>query len=181
MKENPITKFLHENYSYRGGNTGFAKDAGVSYQTVHKAQMGLYPRIPKKLLAAMVRDSDLNAREWDEEYSLWVQSELDILVSDISSGKLEAEALFVPGYNLSKQYKDFTEWRQALSYSQIDFCKTFLIQQTILQKYEAGDMQNFPISLKERMTYVVKKVLDISEELAAAYVIQVANLPIRKK
>lgn len=176
---NPIQDYIDENYKHRSGATGLAKDVGVGYQTVHKATMGLYTSIPTKLVEFMARTTEYNIDEWQKLYSLWVEKELRILVNDIKTGALEAEAFFVPPINLNTQYKNFSEWREALSYSQIDFCKTFLLHQAIIQKYEAGTMKAMPESLVSRVRYVMDALFE-DDTHTNAYLIALKLIP-RKK
>lgn len=178
INPNPIETFIHENYADKRGATGFAKDSGVTYQTVHKAILGLHTIIPESMVRTLARESDFTIEYWQEQYRLWVKKELEILCADISTGKLEAEALFVPAYELKNQYANFTEWRESLSYSQIDFCKTFLMHQAVLQKYEAGNMKTLPASLVERLTYVLDKVMDYSDQEIQSYIFALKRLPI---
>jgi hypothetical protein len=178
---NPVQLYINEHYAHKGGATGFAKDAGVAYQSVHKTTLGLYSSIPTNLAAHMARTSDYTQEEWQKRYSLWVDKELDILINDIKSGALEAEAFFVPSSNLENTYPTFSAWREALSYSQIDFCKTFLMHQAILQKYEAGNMKNLPKSLEDRIKKILFAIFDIDELSVARYIKAVKNLPRKKE
>jgi hypothetical protein len=178
---NPVQRYINEHYAHRGGATGLAKDAGVGYQTVHKTVMGLYSSIPATLAAHMARTSDYNQEHWQNEYSLWIEKEVEVLINDIKSGALEAEAFFVPSSNLGNQYATFSEWREALSYSQIDFCKTFLLHQAILQKYESGNMKNLPKSLEDRIKRILEAIFDIDELSVARYIKAVKNLPRKKE
>ena len=151
---NPVEKYAKEEFPF-DSITSLAKAAGVGYGTVHKTIQGLYSSIPTKLAAYMTMNSHRTTKEWQAKYSLWVQEELDILKSDIARGAIEATALFIPAESLRSHYhNDFIEWRKSLSYSQIDFCKTFLLHQGIVGKYESGHMQNLPVSLKERLSYL---------------------------
>lgn len=150
---NPVEKYAKEEFPF-DSITSLANAAGVGYGTVHKTIQGLYSAIPTKLADYMTMQSHRTAKEWQDKYSLWVEEELAILKSDIDRGAVEATALFVPWDALETHYGTFTKWRQSLSYSQIDFCKTFLMHQGILSKYEAGQMQNLPVSLKERLQYL---------------------------
>ena len=95
--------------------------------------------------------------------------ELAILRSDISRGAIEATALFVPAGELRERYSSFKLWRQSLSYSQIDFCKTFLLHQTIINNYEAGKMKSLPVSIKFRLRF-----LGMSDD----YIKAVGDLPV---
>lgn len=149
---NPVEKYAKEEFPF-DSITSLAKAADVGYGTVHKTIQGLYSSIPTKLAAFMTMNSHRTTAEWQEKYSLWVEEELTILRSDIARGALEAEALFITPEYIHK-FKTFTNWRQSLSYSQIDFCKTFLLHQGIISKYEAGQMQNLPVSLKERLSFL---------------------------
>lgn len=178
---NPITKFVNEYYQHRSGITGFAKDINVGYQTIHKATLGLHSHIPPRLLSHMAKVSNTPSEEIEKEYSLWVQKELAILLLDIRTGKLEAEAFFVPASKLAEIYPTFSDWRRALSYSQIDFCKTFLLHQAIIQRYEAGLMKNLPESLKDRVRYILCGIFDLTEETVNSYLWALSNLPREEK
>lgn len=171
MNKNPVEKYAEEEFPF-GSITALANAADVTYGTVHKAIQGLYSRIPAKLAEYMAKNSDTTEAEWQELYSLWVKKELEILKNDIIQGKFEAEALFVPAQNISEIYADFSAWREALSYSQVDFCKTFLLHQGIINKYELGQMKNIPVSLVERLRFLDKDT---------AYINAIDDLPIRKK
>lgn len=171
LNKNPIERYAEEEFP-SGSITALANAAEVTYGTVHKAIQGLYSNIPKKLAEYMAANSDYPIEHWQNEYSLWVTKELEILKNDIIAGKFEAQALFVPADLISKTYKDFSEWREALSYSQVDFCKTFLLHQGIINKYELGQMKNLPISLVGRLRFLEKDT---------EYINAIEDLPIRKK
>jgi hypothetical protein len=171
LNKNPVERYAEEEFP-TGSITALANAAEVTYGTVHKAIQGLYSNIPKKLAEYMAKNSEYSIDEWQKLYSLWVSKELEILKNDIIQGKFEAEALFVPAQNIPKIYGDFTAWREALSYSQVDFCKTFLLHQGIINKYELGQMKNLPVSLVERLRFLEKD---------ADYIKAIEALPIRKK
>lgn len=177
---NPITLYCNEAYPTHNntpqGKTLLAKNAGVSWATVHKASLGLYSTIPVKLVNYMaanpVGEADHTAFRWNILYNKYVKEMMHILKEDIDHGRIECSALFFAPQDLHKHFADFTEWRESMSYSQMDFCKTFLLHQAILSNYEKGDMKDLPESLKERLRFLGK-----TEE----YIKAVANLPIRKK
>lgn len=171
MNKNPVERYAEEEFPF-GSITALANAAEVTYGTVHKAIQGLYSNIPKKLAEYMAANSERSIDEWQTEYSLWVTKELEILKNDIIQGKFEAEALFVPAERIASTYTDFSSWREALSYSQVDFCKTFLLHQGIINKYELGQMKNLPISLVGRLRFLEKDT---------AYINAIEDLPIRKK
>lgn len=171
LNKNPVERYAEEEFPF-GSITALANAAEVTYGTVHKAIQGLYSNIPKKLAEYMAANSERTIEQWQTEYSLWVKKELEILKNDIIQGKFEAEALFVPADHIAKKYEDFSEWREALSYSQVDFCKTFLLHQGIINKYELGQMKNLPVSLIERLRFLEKDT---------AYINAIEELPIRKK
>ncbi len=159
---NPVEEYAHEEFPV-DSITALANAAGITYGTVHKTIQGLYSSIPASLAEYMEYNSDYSREHWQLQYDLWVQKELKVLKADINRGSIEATALFIPADRLSSTYESFKEWRTSLSYSQIDFCKTFLLHQTIMNNYESGKMQNLPVSLKERLTY-----LGMSEEYIKA-------------
>lgn len=184
---NPIKKFVDEFYKHRSGISGFASEINVGYQTIHKAVLGLHSHIPPRIVSHMASVSNIPVEEWQAEYSIWVNKELDILLLDIRNGKIEAEAFFVPASNLANKYADFTEWRSSLSYSQIDFCKTFLLHQAIINRYETGLMKNLPESLISRVTFILEGLFGgsngslLSTDSVAAYIKALESLPIKKK
>lgn len=178
---NPIQKFVNEYYKHRSGITGFAKDINVGYQTIHKATMGLHSHIPPRLLDHMAKTSGVPKEEWEKDYADWVDKELRILLLDIRTGKIEAEAFFVPSSKLAETYPTFSDWRRSLSYSQIDFCKTFLLHQAIIQRYEAGLMKNLPESLKDRVRFILCGIFDMTEESVNSYLWALTNLPREEK
>lgn len=171
MNQNPVEQYANEEFPI-GSITALANAADVTYGTVHKAIQGLYSSIPRKLADYMAANSEYSVDEWQKLYSLWVTKELEILKNDIIQGKFEAEALFVPAEAIAAKYEDFSAWREALSYSQVDFCKTFLLHQGIINKYELGQMKNLPISLVQRLRFLDKDT---------AYINAIEDLPIRKK
>lgn len=152
---NPVEKFAREEFP-ENSFTAFAKAADVNYGTVHKTIQGLYSNIPTKLVAYMAQHSSYTVERWQNKYLLWVKTQMNILKDDIERGHIEATALFMEPDRLAVVYPTFVDWRQSLSYSQIDFCKTFFLHQGILSKYEAGGMSNLPKSLAERLFYLGK-------------------------
>jgi hypothetical protein len=171
LNKNPVEQYANEEFP-TGSITALANAAEVSYGTVHKTIQGLYSAIPAKLAAYMAKNSNYTEEHWQGLYSLWAAKELEILKNDITEGKFEAEALFVPAEDIRTHYRDFSEWREALSYSQVDFCKTFLLHQGIINKYELGQMKNIPVSLVKVLRYLGKDT---------AYINAIDDLPIRKK
>lgn len=155
LNKNPVEKYAEEEFPF-GSITALANAAEVTYGTVHKTIQGLYTKIPAKLADYMAKNSDITESEWQVAYSLWVKKELEILKNDIIQGKFEASALFVPAERIAERYVDFSAWRESLSYSQVDFCKTFLLHQGIINKYELGQMKNIPVSLVERLRFLEK-------------------------
>jgi plasmid maintenance system antidote protein VapI len=115
MNKNPVERYAEEEFSI-GSITALANAADVTYGTVHKAIQGLYSKIPAKLADYIAANSDYEVEHWQNEYSLWITKELEILKNDIIQGKFEAEALFVPAERISECYVDFSAWREALSY-----------------------------------------------------------------
>jgi hypothetical protein len=153
MKANPVEEYAHEEFPV-DSITALANAAGVTYGTVHKTIQGLYSAIPKSLVDYIEENSDYSENYWQDRYSLWVHEELEILKGDIKRGAIEATALFIPAMDIAETYSTFRSWRESLSYSQIDFCKTFHLHQTIMNNYESGKMKNLPVSLRERLSYL---------------------------
>ncbi len=153
MNINPVEKYAKEEFPV-DSITSLANASGVTYGTVHKTIQGLYSAIPKSLVTYIAMHSSYTEPQWQNRYSLWVREELASLKTDIQRGALEATALFVPANSLSSTYESFKSWRESLSYSQIDFCKTFHLHQTIMNNYESGKMQKLPQSLKDRLVYL---------------------------
>jgi len=165
---NPVERYAKEEFP-QDSITALANAADVTYQTVHKTIQGLYSSIPAKLATYISQNSDNSVEEWQRFYSLWVNSEVEILKNDIKAGHLEVTALFLSPERVKAVYPSFSDWRKSLSYSQIDFCKTFLLHQGIIGKYESGQMANLPVSLRERLSY-----LGMSDE----YIKAVGELPV---
>lgn len=165
---NPILSYIQVAFpatpsSQHGGHNSIGKQhladaAGVTWATVHKASLGLYSSLPIKLVNYMnshpVGDQDHSIDSWEAIYQQFIREAMATLKSDIDNGRMEAEALFTAPKDLSKHYNSFITWRQSLSYSQMDFCKTFLLHQAILSKYESGQMKSMPQSLKDRLSFV---------------------------
>lgn len=154
MNQNPVERYAHEEFPVDSAITSLANAAGVTYGTVHKTIQGLYSAIPKSLVTYIARHSDYPADYWQGEYIKWKSEQLNTLREDIREGRIEAAALFVPAARIATDYASFTAWRNSLSYSQMDFCKTFLIHQTILNNYESGKMKSLPFSIRERLHFL---------------------------
>jgi len=153
MNTNPVEQYAKEEFPV-DSITSLANAAGITYGTVHKTIQGLYTNIPKSLVAYLTNNSEYSEIYWQTKYRLWVEEELEILKNDIARGALEATALFVPAGEIVARYGTFKSWRESLSYSQIDFCKTFHLHQTIMNNYEAGKMQSLPVSLRKRLKFL---------------------------
>jgi hypothetical protein len=150
---NPVERYAHEEFPI-DSITSLANAAGVTYGTVHKTIQGLYSAIPKSLVTYIAKHSDYPADYWQDLYNKWQHQELTILRDDIKGGKIEATALYVSPSSIGSTYGSFKSWRESLSYSQMDFCKTFLVHQTILNNYENGKMKSLPVSIKERLKFL---------------------------
>lgn len=161
---NPIDLYISEAYPVHNnsprGKTLLAENADVGWSTVHKTSLGLYTYIPVKLVNYMaanpVGDADHSSIKWNEMYRAFVAKELDLLSAEVvdEGPKGKYAALFVDPKDFPKIFPSFVEWRESLSISQMDFCKTFLIHQGILNKYEDGQMKKLPQSVKDRLRYV---------------------------
>src|SRR4030095_6449625 len=186
--KNPVESFV-EKYVGRGGFSQLAKESDTSYQSVHKTVLGLYKSIPPKIASHMARilseESTLThdgiksntyispyeaERQLQKEYTEWTNQGVKDLIEDIRCGRIEAEALFVPAHKLSEHYPTFKAWRQSMSYSQIDFCKTFLLHQAIINKYENGEMKDLPVSLVDRIEQLLQALFDYPEAVKGGYV-----------
>lgn len=153
MSTNPVETYAKEEFPI-DSITKLASASGITYGTVHKTIQGLYSAIPASLAAYIASNSEYGEAYWQNEYHLWQQKELAILKADIERGAMDATALFIPADSLASYYGSFKAWRESLSYSQIDFCKTFLLHQTIINNYESGKMKNLPQSLKDRLKFL---------------------------
>lgn len=169
---NPVLLYAEEEFPNNDSITRLAEASGITYQTVHKTVRGLYSTIPVKLVTYMTMNSDYTTDEWNKLYSLWIKRQMVVLKGMIELGRFEAVALITAPAKLSSFYADFTAWRESLSSSQMDFCKTFMMHQAIISKYEAGQMYRLPESLVERL-----KFLGVSVE----YINALEKLPTRKK
>jgi DNA-binding transcriptional regulator YiaG len=116
---------------------------------------------------------------WELSYELWVKFRVRTIAEDIQEERIDADAFFVPANMLDKNYKSFRQWRESLSYSQMDFCKTFFIHQAILYKYESGQMKNLPESIRDRVLEIVTFLYGSSA--ANAYVYALSQLPVDSK
>ena len=176
---NPITFYLNESARLDTNpmnKTTLAEHSKVDRQTIHKAQMGLYSALPSKLTLFMaanpVGEADHSVVTWNTHYKDFIKYEMKKLKVAVAEGTIEAEALFTKPESLAKYYPTFTDWRKSLSYSQIDFCKTFLLHQAIVSKYEAGQMKNMAQSIVDRLRYL---------GLSSAYIVALENLPVNPK
>lgn len=173
---NPITQYLK--CSPQHNKTTIASDSGVTWQTINKAMLGLYSSIPIKLVNFMVANPpEGTMHKWTisdyyREYQSFIDASMATVKEDIKAGRMEAVAFFVTPVEINKRYKSFTEWRASLSYSQMDFCKTFMLHQGIVSKYESGQMKNLPQSLVDRLRYM---------GLSAEYINAVESLPTKEK
>lgn len=176
---NPITFFLNESRATDTiplNNVSLAEAAGVTRQTIQKTVMGLYSSIPVKLVNYMsthpVGEADHSVTSWNKHYDAFISYEMNVLKENIAKGTMEAEALYTKPEALKVHYPTFTAWRESLSYSQIDFCKTFLLHQAIVSKYEAGLMKNLPESLVNRLKFI---------GLPVGYINALEELPVNHK
>jgi transcriptional regulator with XRE-family HTH domain len=172
MGKNPVEVFV-ENHITKGGYSTLAKLSATSYQMVHKTMLGLYKNIPTRIVQYMAEviseETRTNhdyispaeaERQLQRDYQEWCDQGIKDLIEDIRCGRIEAEALFVPANKLQEHYPTFKAWRESMSYSQIDFCKTFYLHQAIINKYESGGMVSLPASLVHRVEQLLEALFE---------------------
>lgn len=128
--------------------TTLALLAGVGYSVVHRTDLFLYDTIPPKLKMGMQLYNEQPYQHWSVEYT---------------KAKVEVLHLFQEAFQNSKPLwlttdpddytMTWTEWRQTVGASQMEFAKKMLINPAIIQHFEEGITQNLPVVIKERLLF----------------------------
>lgn len=136
--------------------------AGIGYSIVHRTDMGLYDSIPPKLNVFFKRIS--GEERWNIAYLNYKKALLQ-QHKELVSPRLW---LKVP----TKKYASWTEFREVVADTQMEFSKLFLINPAILQHYESGLTKYLPIVIMNRLKYFGMSPEDV------AYL---SNLPVGER
>lgn len=150
---NPITEFREE---HKLDQKDLAEYAGITSQVILRAEQGLYNSLPPSVAYAIgMLDRDA-AFTIGEDYRKWQILKLEANRARI--GELMPNKYIMPGKLRLEGDTDsiasFVDFRYRFSESVMGFCKLFLIQQSIVSKYETGKMDNIPEIILERLDYL---------------------------
>jgi hypothetical protein len=117
--------------------------AGIGYSIVHRADLGLYDALPPRL-NRFFKEID-PAHSWGTHYMNYKKGLLQEH-KEIVSPRLW---LRVP----TMRYASWTEFRELVADTQMEFSKLFLINPAILQHYESGMTKYLPLVILSRLRY----------------------------
>lgn len=130
--------------------TTLAELAGVSYPVVHRTELGVFNRIPPKLIGFMKAHSHpyINWESVYREYRGLIEAK------NILAAKKEAKANDKhwtkedPHSVASVPVITFKDWRRRHFDSMMNLAKTVLVNPTIIANYENGQTQQLPDMLR---------------------------------
>lgn len=123
--------------------TTLADIANVGYSIVHRADLALYDTLPPKLNAYMKHIYPEGL--WNVRYINYKKALLQEH-KEILSPRLW---LKVP----TNRFATWTEFRELVADTQMEFAKLFLINPSILQHYESGKTKFLPVVIMKRLEY----------------------------
>lgn len=129
--------------------TTLADEAGIGYAVVHRTDIFIYDSIPGnfyKYLAS--NEPDLLRDSKGRSYK-------DAKKEALASRKYDFSVVkpFWLFGDMSFKYFDFLDWRNDVADSQMEFCRLFFINPTILANYENGTTKSLPRVIKDRLRY----------------------------
>lgn len=148
---NPLNPLPRESHFFPDtvNKTALAEEAGIGYAVVHRTDIFIYDRIPSnfwKYLA--VNQPELLSDSKGRSYKDAKQEALASRLYDLSVVK----PFWLYG-DMSFKYFDFIDWRRDVADSQMEFCRLFFINPTILANYESGITRALPRVIRDRLRY----------------------------
>jgi len=156
--------------------------SGVKFQTLNKAEKGLYTNLPTSIANELIRalsaahHGNYSTKEIQHLYQQHRESLLNRTIEDIKAGRIDGDAFFTHPSDIPKYYDSWDAFRRSINESQIGFCEMFIFHQAILQKYEAGKMSSFPVGLAEVLLKVIESVQEPSSN-TKEWIAAVKKLP----
>jgi hypothetical protein len=154
---NPIQHFINTQFDNERilsqlqgrplNKTTLAIIANVGYSIVHRTDLALYDSMPPKLYAYL-----RSVAPPSEGYPLWNVAYMDykrFLLTEHRSIVFPRLWLRVP----TNRFETWTEFRELVADTQMEFSKLFLINPAILQHFESGKTKYLPIVIKNRLEY----------------------------
>ena len=123
--------------------TTLADIAGIGYSIVHRADLALYDSIPPAL-NVFFRSVD-PGHHWNVHYLNYKRGLL-VEHKEIVSPRLWLKIS-------TKKFETWTEFRELVADTQMEFAKLFLINPAILQHFESGKTKFLPVVIKNRLEY----------------------------
>lgn len=146
MSENEeITTALKDHSAKELNKTTLADIAGIGYSIVHRTDLGLYDSLPPRLNSFFRKIDPDPKHHWNVAY-LNYKKALLVEHKEIVSPRLW---LRVP----TNRYASWTEFRELVADTQMEFAKLFLINPAILQHYESGTTKYLPVVIMNRLRY----------------------------
>lgn len=142
--------------------TVLAETAEIGYAVVHRTDIFIYDSIPANFFRYLAANEPDLLR--DEKGRTYKEAKKEALASrryDFSVVK----PFWLFG-DLAYKYFDFLDWRKDVAESQMEFCRLFFINPTILANYESGTTKSLPRVIHERLAYfgMTQKQIDFIAE-----------------
>lgn len=132
--------------------TLLAERASVGYAIVHRTDICLYDEIPPKL-HEYLQENEPELLIHIDGTSRYDYKQFKRYMLSLRKAELATASHFWLFGDLAFRYVDFTEWREAVAASSMEFCRIFYINPTILQNYESGSTKNLPVVIRQRLKY----------------------------
>lgn len=129
--------------------TTLANDAGIGYAVVHRTDIFIYDTIPTNFFRYLAANEPHLLRDnKGRTYKEAKQNALESRKYDFSVVK----HFWLFG-DMSFKYFDFLDWRNDVAESQMEFCRLFFINPTILANYENGTTKYLPRVIIDRLRF----------------------------
>lgn len=144
----PLPKELHF-FPDDTNKTQLAEDAGIGYAVVHRTDIFIYDAIPGNFFRYLATNEPHLLR--DKKGRTYKEAKKEALASRLY--ELSVVKPFWLYGDMSYKYFDFLDWRKDVADSQMEFCRLFFMNPTILANYESGITKSLPRVIIDRLRY----------------------------
>lgn len=146
---NPIKAYRTE---YHLSQRDLSSLCGITEQVVLKAEQGVFPTMPPKLLAGLSTLTGDSKENIELSYEDWIKRELDtVILPDSNGDKLLRDYILFKDHFLTAVCH-----LNNVPVTINSFCAVIKIHPYVIQKYASGKMKETPRQLLERIEYIRK-------------------------
>lgn len=149
MKENEMHPIKRYRTDAHMTQRELASIAGITEQVILKAEQGLYPTLPLSVLNSVSQLTGQGVTEIEDEYEAWNYAEL----AHVKLPPAESDSLIQEPMTF-KHYMHLVCELNNRPTNVNSFCKVVKIHPYVIQKWASGKMNNPPVQLLERISYI---------------------------